>query len=162
MIGQPMPVTTPTCAEVKPVTRLATRMLATIALSLPVLLSAAPAGATVPGTDLPGAPCADVIDGGANYVGNHLAVQVELASARCAPTAYVLYVIEGGVTTTHRSVADFPDAAHPVWDVTTNGSTHVGIFVRTVRGHRVFDRAPDSGAIDVANDGGGSGGLLMR
>ena len=155
---------------------MARRVVAAIALAA---LMAVPATAVAgPGGDVRGPRCADIVPDNpeavseAGYDGETQQVDAIMATAgpSCRFITYTLYVLdEAGDSTPIATMSVRGDGTNSYVtffgvDVSENDDTIVCVYVTTSvgRGRHVFDRAPDTGCIELSSAGISPGGSNWR
>jgi hypothetical protein len=131
--------------------------LAGAAVAVAALSTAVAGAAPSPTSDVNGPTCADVTDGAGVYNGTAVNLRLTLAAPPCRSVMYTLYVLSADGTTLLGSSSQTQPTADPT-RITFNvpvsdGSTTVCVYATTSIGGHVFDRAPDTGCIQLVVDG---------
>jgi hypothetical protein len=131
------------------------RLLAAIG-ALGLLLAVAPdvAGAA-PAGDVNGPSCADVSDGAGVYDGSTVNLRLTTSAPACGHVTYTLNVLTSDGSSVLASSAQRGSGdVHVFYAVPASGGTTVCVYATTSSSKHVFDRAPDTGCIQLVVDGG--------
>jgi len=143
----------------------ATKLLAAI---LVFGAAVAPAGAGAPGgSDVKGPRCTDIVDSTAAGVTSRgvydgaaqtVSFRIALAAPACHQMHYTLYVLAATGDTTPIAVSSSPTLQpggdvliFSGLDVSANTDSEVCVYATTSVGHHVFDRAPDTGCLELSS-----------
>lgn len=129
------------------------------------LLTGAPAGAA---GDVNGPPCADITNGGGTWDGATLTFAVDLSAPACRAVTYTLYASTtdpDSTSATFLSTTQYVANGNRVTfslpveddDSTAECTDPLYVYATTSTRGRVFDRAPDTGYVQVADSGAGCG-----
>ena len=124
------------------------RIVAISMLALVVMtVLSVPAGAQ----DVKGPPCADIVEGAGFYTGSSVNFRITTERASCRAVTYTLYVLdeEGGALLATQSQRGTGNTQLFFNISVSDPDETVCIYATTSVGRHIFDRAPDSGCLEL-------------
>lgn len=110
-----------------------------------------------------GPRCADITGGAFVFDAGMVSGSALLAAPACKQVTYTLYVLDrpGGTLLASSSTPTVLPNGNVKWDVAaTDTDGIVCVYAETTsNGGKVFDRAPDTGCVEVSSSSGGVGGF---
>jgi hypothetical protein len=132
------------------------KLIIALALALAVLAPTAAAD------DVRGPACADITGGGFVFDGSAVTGSARLKAPACTHVIYTLYVLDSpGDTEPLASGTGTPtETGSVLFNVpATDGDGVVCVYAETSIGRHVFDRAPNTGCVEVTSASGGQEGF---
>lgn len=122
-----------------------------VAISMLALTITGLLAVPVAAQDVRGPRCADIVDGSGVYDGSTVNFRITTEAASCRAVTYTLYVLdeEGGALLASQSKRGTGNNQVFFNVSVSDPDETVCVYATTSVGRHVFDRAPDSGCVDL-------------